>query len=58
VRLLLVGVCSLQWDGGRDLTSGSFTSTADIDFYIDIDVATGTEMVIVSDVVTTRHQVC
>eukprot|EP00775_Hariotina_reticulata_P005213 gene5213-5451_t len=46
----------LQWDSGRDMTSGSFTSTADIDFYIDIDMATGTEMVIVSDVVTTRHQ--
>jgi hypothetical protein len=38
------------------MTSGTFTSTADIDFHIDVD-ASGTELVIVSDNVTTRHQV-
>lgn len=46
----------LQWDGGRDMTAGSFTSTADIDFYIDVDPATGTELVMLSDNITTRHQ--
>uniref|UniRef100_A0A383V606 Eukaryotic translation initiation factor 3 subunit L n=1 Tax=Tetradesmus obliquus TaxID=3088 RepID=A0A383V606_TETOB len=46
----------LQWDGGRDMTSGSFTSTADIDFYIDVDTATGAELVMLSDNITTRHQ--
>eukprot|EP00878_Enallax_costatus_P013369 GHUV01013977.1.p1 GENE.GHUV01013977.1~~GHUV01013977.1.p1 ORF type:complete len:491 (+),score=162.12 GHUV01013977.1:606-2078(+) len=46
----------LQWDGERDMTSGSFTSTADIDFYIDTDAATGEEIVMLSDIVTTRHQ--
>lgn len=48
---------SLQYNGGKEMTSGSFTSTADIDFYIDVD-ANGTELVIVSDNITTRHQVC
>jgi hypothetical protein len=38
------------------MTAGSFTSTADVDFNIDVDAA-GTELVIVSDNVTTRHQV-
>lgn len=38
------------------MTAGSFTSTADIDFFIDVDAA-GTELVIVSDNITTRHQV-
>lgn len=47
----------MQYNGGKDMTSGSFTSTADIDFYIDVDAA-GTELVIVSDNITTRHQVC
>lgn len=47
---------SLQYNGGKDMTAGSFTSTADIDFYIDVD-ANGTELVIVSDNITTRHQV-
>jgi translation initiation factor 3 subunit L len=46
----------LQWDGGRDMTSGSFTSTADIDFYIDTDTATGDELVMLSDNISTRHQ--
>ena len=54
--LLCVVVCSLQYNGGKDMTSGSFTSTADIDFYIDVD-ANGNELVIVSDHITTRHQV-
>ena len=49
--------CSLQYNGGKDMTSGSFTSTADMDFFIDVD-ASGTELVIVSDNITTRHQVC
>jgi hypothetical protein len=39
------------------MTSGSFTSTADIDFYIDVDAATGAELVMLSDNITTRHQV-
>jgi hypothetical protein len=47
---------SMQYAGGKDMTSGAFTSTADIDFYIDVDAA-GTELVIVSDNITTRHQV-
>lgn len=34
---------------------GSFVSASDIDFYLDVDPATGTEMVIVSDTVHTRH---
>jgi hypothetical protein len=46
----------MQYNGGKDMTSGSFTSTADMDFYIDVD-ANGTELVIVSDNITTRHQV-
>lgn len=45
----------MQYNGGKDMTSGSFTSTADMDFYIDVD-ANGTELVIVSDNITTRHQ--
>lgn len=53
---VLCAVCSLQYNGGKDMTSGSFTSTADIDFFIDVD-ASGTELVIVSDNITTRHQV-
>lgn len=54
----VVFICphSMQYNGGKDMTSGSFTSTADIDFYIDVDAA-GTELVIVSDNITTRHQV-
>jgi hypothetical protein len=55
--LLLRCSCSLQWDGGKDMTSGNFTSTADIDFYIDVDTATGAELVMLSDNITTRHQV-
>jgi hypothetical protein len=55
--LLLLCCCSLQWDGGKDMTSGNFTSTADIDFYIDVDTATGAELVMLSDNITTRHQV-
>jgi hypothetical protein len=47
---------SMQYNGGKDMTSGSFTSTADIDFFVDVD-ASGTELVIVSDNITTRHQV-
>jgi hypothetical protein len=39
------------------MTSGNFTSTADIDFYIDVDTATGAELVMLSDNITTRHQV-
>lgn len=39
------------------MTSGSFTSTADIDFYIDTDTATGEELVMLSDNIQTRHQV-
>jgi hypothetical protein len=46
----------MQYNGGKDMTSGSFTSTADIDFFVDVD-ASGTELVIVSDNITTRHQV-
>jgi hypothetical protein len=46
----------MQYNGGKEMTSGSFTSTADMDFYVDVD-AHGTELVIVSDNVTTRHQV-
>jgi len=46
----------LQWSGGADMTSGSFTNVADIDFYIDIDPNTGAELVIVNDAVITRHQ--
>ena len=39
------------------MTSGSFTSTADIDFYIDVDTATGAELVMLTENITTRHQV-
>jgi len=56
VSLLCLCGHSLQYNGGKDMTAGSFTSTADIDFYIDVD-ANGTELVIVSDNITTRHQV-
>jgi translation initiation factor 3 subunit L len=35
--------------------AGTFVSASDIDFYLDVDPATGTEMVIVSDTVHTRH---
>lgn len=53
---ICVVYCSMQYNGGKDMTSGSFTSTADIDFFVDVD-ANGTELVIVSDNITTRHQV-
>lgn len=45
----------VQWDGGAEATSGSFTSTADIDFYVDVDPTTEDELVIVSDSVQSRH---
>jgi hypothetical protein len=38
------------------MTSGTFTNVADLDFYIDIDPATGVELVIMNDTVHTRHQ--
>lgn len=34
---------------------GTFAAASDIDFYLDVDPATGAEMVIVSDTVHTRH---
>lgn len=48
---------NLKWTGDVDATNGSFVSSADIDFYIDVDVATGEEMVMVSDSVVMRSHV-
>lgn len=46
---------NLRWNGEVDATSGVFSSSSDIDFYIDVDLHTGDEMVIVSDSVITRN---
>jgi translation initiation factor 3 subunit L len=45
----------LQWNGGDDMTAGTMTNVADLDFTIDIDPATGVELVIMNDTVHTRH---
>lgn len=49
----------MAWEpaAGNDMTGGSFVSVADIDYYIDADPATGAELVIVNDAVSTRSQV-
>ncbi len=47
----------LQWSGGASAVSGTLTSSSDIEFYIDTHPTTGREMVVISDAVTTRHQV-
>jgi len=41
----------MAWDAGAgaDMTGGSFVSVADIDFFIDVDPATGAELVIVKE---------
>lgn len=46
---------NLRWNGSADATAGAFAAASDIDFYLDVDPATGAEMVIVSDTVHTRH---
>ncbi|KAI8471250.1 MAG: RNA polymerase I-associated factor PAF67-domain-containing protein [Monoraphidium minutum] len=49
----------MAWEpaAGADMTGGSFVSVADIDFYVDADPTTGTELVIVSDAVAARQQI-
>jgi translation initiation factor 3 subunit L len=49
----------MAWDAdaGNDMTGGSFVSVADIDFFIDADPATGAELVIVKEAVSSRGQV-
>mmetsp|Transcript_35179 Transcript_35179/g.89048 ORF Transcript_35179/g.89048 Transcript_35179/m.89048 type:complete len:519 (-) Transcript_35179:279-1835(-) len=44
-----------KWNGGADATAGAYHSASDIDFYIDVDPASGREMVIVSDSVHQRQ---
>ncbi len=39
----------------RVSVSGTYVASSDIDFFLDVDPATGDEMVIVSDTVHTRH---
>lgn len=39
----------LKWDGGKDMTSGTWTVATDLEFHIDVDPDTGREMVMVSD---------
>jgi translation initiation factor 3 subunit L len=46
----------LQWDGGLDATSGTLASSSDIDFHLDVDPASGKEMVIVSESAQAQSQ--
>ncbi|EFJ49954.1 hypothetical protein VOLCADRAFT_73984 [Volvox carteri f. nagariensis] len=39
----------LKWDGGKDMTAGTWTVASDLEFHIDVDPETGLEMVLVSD---------
>ncbi|KXZ49005.1 hypothetical protein GPECTOR_24g295 [Gonium pectorale] len=39
----------LKWEGGRDMTAGTWTVASDLEFHIDVDPQTGREMVLVSD---------
>jgi translation initiation factor 3 subunit L len=49
----------LQWDpsAGTNMLGGHFVSVSDIDFYIDVDAATGGEVVIVKEAGGARTQV-
>lgn len=45
-----------EWAGEGDATEGVWTHSGDIDFYVDVDPTTGSEMVIVTETdVTKRH---
>lgn len=47
---------NMKWTpGNADATAGTYVASSDIDFFLDVDPATGDEMVIVSDTVHTRH---
>ncbi|GLC72487.1 hypothetical protein PLESTF_001252900 [Pleodorina starrii] len=39
----------LKWDGGKDMTAGTWTVASDLEFHIDVDPESGSEMVMVSD---------
>lgn len=45
----------VRYDSGSDMTSGVVVSNSDIDFHIDVDPASGEELVIVQEAVQTRH---
>jgi translation initiation factor 3 subunit L len=44
-----------RYDSGPDMTSGVLVSHSDMDFQVDVDPATGEEMVIVQENVQARH---
>lgn len=49
----------MAWEpaAGADMLGGSFVSVADIDFYIDVDPASGAELIIVNEAVGARQLV-
>mmetsp|Transcript_41884 Transcript_41884/g.99355 ORF Transcript_41884/g.99355 Transcript_41884/m.99355 type:complete len:181 (-) Transcript_41884:134-676(-) len=44
-----------EWAGKGDGTEGEWVTSSDIDFYVDIDPATGNEMVVVVDIVPQKR---
>ena len=46
----------MEWAGEGDATEGEWKSSSEVDFYIDVDAATGEEMVIVVESNVTKRQ--
>ena len=46
----------MEWAGEGDATEGEWKTSSDVDFYIDVDAASGEEMVIVVESNITKRQ--